>query len=226
MSPEKSASLFTLFPLGEGATDEARTWVQYKLYSHDMQDNEIEKLKNSNPELFLYLQKLGFLRGIVQFDNDPKTQRAYWNGAFYVLQALRVQYDYLFKEIPAPSQDSMKTHFFNNLDFENNHGAVISFAPDILEQETFEKTINSFLDGYGNTTFDVVCKFFAISSQQRVHEVFYENPLLEKMLTRTSLNQTHGPALGLVYGAFDMYDLFRLHEQAKGMEEMWEVPVK
>ncbi len=169
---------------------------------------------------------MGFLRNFIQFDSDPKKQRAYWNGAFYVLEGLRRQYDSLFKDIPTPSQDTMKTHFFNLIDIENNHGAVNSFAPDIFEQETFEKTLNSFLDGYGNTTFEAVCKFFAISSQQRVHEIFYENPLLEQMLTRTSLNQTHGPALGLVYGAFDMYELFRIHEEAAQIERCWEISIK
>lgn len=227
MSPERNASTFALFPLGEKETREARTWVQGRLHSPDMQDSEIEKLKNSNPDLYLYLQKMGFLRGLVQFDGDSKTQRAYWNGAFYALEALNSKYDLLFKDLPIPSQDTMKTHFFNLIDVENNHGAVASFAPNIFgPDKNFTEMMDEFLVGFGNRTFDEIVKYFAINSQYRVHDIFYDNPLMEEDLTRTSLNQTHGPALGLVYGAFDVYEIFRLNEENLVWEERFAIPTR
>lgn len=227
MSPERRTSTpFTLFPIGESALKDGTIWLQKNTHSPDMLDTERNKLKNRDPAMYLYAFNMGFLRRLVQFDDSTSTENAYWNGAFYMLSTLESQYESLWKEQPAPSQDVMKTHFFNLVDVESNHGALLACSPEIFEDKPFHDMMTGFLDGYRTKNFDALVKNFAINSKYNVHKVFEENPELERCLTRGSLQQTHGPALGLVYGAFDIYELFRIYEDGKMWEKKLEIMVK
>ncbi len=89
MSTESEVyDVFSPLVLDEKAIEDATRWLQGRLASPDMQDVEIEKLKNRDPNLYIYLNNLGMLRSMVQFDGDHKTRKAYWNGAFYMQKAL------------------------------------------------------------------------------------------------------------------------------------------
>jgi hypothetical protein len=226
MSIESGTSnSFSLFPIGETATKKASVWLQSHTHSPNMLDTEINVLKNSEEDLYFYMSKLGGLRKIVQFDSDNKIERAYWNGSLYMLSALRIQYDNLFKTMPTPSNDTLRTHFFNLLDIELNHGAVKDFAPKIFEPDKeFRDVMSDFMEGYGTDNFDALTTLFSINSQNLVHALFDATPHLENSLVKSSLKQTHGPALGLVYGASDMFELFRIHEEGVAFEEKFAIP--
>lgn len=229
MSPEKETlTTFNVFPLGPVAITEGTKWIQNKTSTPDMLDWEKEKLKNSHSDLYLYIYSMGFLRRLVQFDDDEKIEKAYWQGAFFMSNAFNAQYETLWKEPPIPSQEIMKTHFFNLIDIEENHGAVCKLSPDIFQGEKkFYEVMSDFMQGYGNPIFDNLVKIFAINSQHNSHtNMLDSNRPLEDRLTRSSLNQTHGPVVGLVYGAFDIHELFRIYEEGKKWDEKWDIPTR
>lgn len=228
MSAESKTSPFNLFPLGEDAVNEGRRWLQSRSRTPGELATEKEKLLNRNEDLYVYIDRLCGLRKMVQFENNEEKVNAYWNGALYMLAALDKQYHDLFKDLPTPSEDAMRTHFFNLLDVENNHGAIEEFAPYIFDDpdSDFIAVTTEFLDGYGSVNFETILQLFAVNSQQATHEMFDTDSHLHEILLKSNLHQTHAPAYGLVYDAFDMHELFRLHEQAEGMGEMWEVPIK
>lgn len=227
MSPERQAqSTFTLFPLNESAIADGRVWLQKHTHSPDMLESEKEKMKNRDPDMYLFIYNMGYLRRIVQFEDDDKKQDAYWNGALYMLNALESSYSTLWKDFPHPSQEVMNTHFFNLLDVELNHQALENLAPGIFEDKKFYMLISDFLNGYGTKLFDEFVTIYGMNSLNNVHALFEQTPELEATLTRGSLQQTHGPALGLVYGAYDMHELFRLHDEGGMWEKTWDVPVR
>lgn len=227
MSPErKIENPFVVFPLRELSIQDATIWIQNRMPSPDMQDAERDKLKNSNPELHFYIHSLSFLRNIIQFENDPKTKRAYWNGAFFMLHALNKQYENAWIDIPDPSDDTKITHFLNQFDVENTHGALHKLSPNILSSDNYANTFTSFITRRAKKGFDPLVRTFAMNSQNNLIDLFREIPELRNSLTRTSLAQTHGPALGLVYGAFDVHELFRLHEEGQAFEHQYQIPTK
>ncbi len=226
MSAETSS--FTLFPLGEDATNEARNWLQSHSRTSEELDTEKQRLLNRNEDLYVYINRLCLIRGIVQFDHDQEKINAYWNGALYMIAALDKQYDDLFRDLPTPSEDAMRTHFLNLLDVENNHGAIEQFAPYIFDDPDngFIETTEEFLDGYGDMNFEAMMKLFAINSQYEVHEMFDTSPHLQESLLRSGLHRTHAPAYGLVYGAYDMFSLFKIHEDGVSREEQYQIPTR
>ncbi len=229
MSAENEASdCFSPLTIDEKAIEYATKWLQIRLYSPDMQETEIEKLKNHNPDLFIYLNNLGFLRSMIQFDNDHQTRRAYWNGAFYMLKALESQNELLWREPEDIRDASRSAYFLELIDIEINHYQINGLNPDIIEKGMyFSDLISAFLTGYRQKKeFDELSLVFAINSQQKSQSMLNSRPHLRKSLTGKPTCDTHGPTVGLYYGALDIYEPYRIQRENNLWNEKHEIPTK
>ena len=126
MSPDRREIIInpkSLFPIGETALKDALYWMSVKVPTQDERVREIRRLQAEAYPLFSLVNELRLFREDFQF---PKKSilKPYENGALFMINALKNQFQDLDQKLEIPKDSTLKTYFFNLIDVEINHNDI------------------------------------------------------------------------------------------------------
>ena len=67
---------------------------------------------------------------------------------------------------------------------------------------------------------------FVNNSRAKIVDFFGNEPIVREIILNSYFKSEFGPLNGLMYGALDVYEVFRLSEESKKLENWWDITLK
>jgi len=221
----------SVFPLERESVVDGLEWIHRTMPHPNAVFSVMEDLRSQeDTPLLTFIETMGFVRRNIQGRKKSEPQ-AYKIGALFMDRVIQNGARHKGSPTNTPSSEVITEHFFDLFDSEINHLELYArVASPAIMASTDESLLNfyrCFQRERNSIAAQQLAQSFREISDIKRGEFLHSEPVVQRALSKGSFLREYLPQTqGTVYGALDVYEIYKLQEWHQWWDRKNTVPVR